>query len=210
MRRPRARRVALSRGKESLRSASGDASARIDGLIQMVEGILTRRGKAERHRFVRGRARAWKFTGLQSVFGDHLKSSRCAPEEVAPSFDSGRIAHAADLRKPQVSLLPAGRGELFAQRFSVDDGQVRELDTAAHLSPDAILERYGESSELVWAGEGAHQLAETLRAWRRQGMYRSTIRGGSDHMAPAPLTNQLAIRSGIGAKRFTASEGRKP
>jgi tRNA A37 threonylcarbamoyladenosine modification protein TsaB len=63
-----------------------------------------------------------------------------------------------------VSLLPAGRGELFAQLFSVRDGKVRELDTAAHLSLTAILEKYGEAQELVWAGEGAQLNAEALRA----------------------------------------------
>jgi tRNA A37 threonylcarbamoyladenosine modification protein TsaB len=64
-----------------------------------------------------------------------------------------------------VALLPAGRGELFAQLFSVADGQVRELDTAAHLSPDALLEKYGEGQKLLWAGEGTYQQVEALRAW---------------------------------------------
>jgi tRNA A37 threonylcarbamoyladenosine modification protein TsaB len=53
--------------------------------------------------------------------------------------------------------LPAGRGEVFTQLFSVSaDGEVVGLDEAAHLSPQALVERYGRYSDLIWAGPGAH------------------------------------------------------
>ena len=64
------------------------------------------------------------------------------------------VAHAGGSSAATVALLPAGRGEVFAQMFSVsEDGIVAELDSAAHLSPPALLARYGGLKNLKWAGE---------------------------------------------------------
>jgi tRNA A37 threonylcarbamoyladenosine modification protein TsaB len=78
--------------------------------------------------------------------------------------------------------------------FSVADGQVRELDTAAHLSPNAILEKYGGASGLAWAGEGAHQLADTLRARAetRNASFEDSSPGRTIGSV-APRTDRLAI-----------------
>jgi tRNA threonylcarbamoyladenosine biosynthesis protein TsaB len=63
-----------------------------------------------------------------------------------------------------VALLPAGRGEVFAQMFSVtQDEVVTALDSAAHLSPPKMLERYAGFPNLKWAGGGA-QLQRDLLA----------------------------------------------
>src|SRR3977135_55846 len=49
------------------------------------------------------------------------------------------VAHAAGPSSATVALLPAGRGEVFAQMFSVaGDGTVTEVDSAAHLSPTKL------------------------------------------------------------------------
>ena len=67
------------------------------------------------------------------------------------------VANAGGISAATVALLPAGRGEVFAQMFSVsEDGKVAELDSAAHLSPLALLARYGDLKNLKWAGNGAH------------------------------------------------------
>jgi tRNA A37 threonylcarbamoyladenosine modification protein TsaB len=65
------------------------------------------------------------------------------------------IAQSAGLSHATVALLPAGRGEVFAQMFSVAADELIELDTAAHLSPPKLIERYHEFTSLVWAGPGA-------------------------------------------------------
>jgi tRNA A37 threonylcarbamoyladenosine modification protein TsaB len=55
-----------------------------------------------------------------------------------------------------VALLPAGRGEVFAQLFSVrKDGLVTELDKATHISPQRLLAKYGSLENVLWCGEGA-------------------------------------------------------
>jgi tRNA threonylcarbamoyl adenosine modification protein YeaZ len=73
------------------------------------------------------------------------------------------IARSAGTSKSTVSLVPAGRGELFAQRFSVtDEGAVNELDLPSHIPPAAVFEKYSELDEVIWAGIGAHANKEAL------------------------------------------------
>lgn len=70
------------------------------------------------------------------------------------------VAHAAGPSKATVALLPAGRGEIFAQMFSVSNSSgekiVKALDAAAHLAPDKLVERYGALPDVRWAGSGSH------------------------------------------------------
>jgi tRNA A37 threonylcarbamoyladenosine modification protein TsaB len=72
------------------------------------------------------------------------------------------IAYAAGKSAHTVALLPAGRGEVFAQLFSVDAVGVRQLDNPAHLSPTIVLEKYGSIETLIWAGEGAHSHSRAI------------------------------------------------
>ncbi|HEY6231423.1 MAG TPA: tRNA (adenosine(37)-N6)-threonylcarbamoyltransferase complex dimerization subunit type 1 TsaB [Pyrinomonadaceae bacterium] len=75
------------------------------------------------------------------------------------------VAHAAGPSLATVALLPAGRGEVFAQLLSVDArGVVRELDQPAHLSPQKLLERYASQVDLTWAGACAQLQRDLLAA----------------------------------------------
>lgn len=65
------------------------------------------------------------------------------------------IAQNAGESNATVALLPAGRGEVFAQMFSVSAAELVELDAAAHLSPAKLIERYREVPSLLWTGPGA-------------------------------------------------------
>jgi tRNA threonylcarbamoyladenosine biosynthesis protein TsaB len=73
------------------------------------------------------------------------------------------IAQSAGISKATVAVLPAGRGEVFAQVFSVLADEVVELDTAAHLSPQKLIERYERLPSIVWAGPGAQLQRGLLR-----------------------------------------------
>jgi len=76
------------------------------------------------------------------------------------------VAHAAGPSESSVALLPAGRGEVFAQRFSVShEGLVTELDSVAHISPETMLERYDAVTNIRWCGEGAHIYADNIKQW---------------------------------------------
>ena len=72
------------------------------------------------------------------------------------------VAHAAGQSPVTVALLPAGRGEVFAQMFSVSPGEVKEIDSAAHLPPAKLMERYGSLEHVLWAGNGAQHEREFL------------------------------------------------
>lgn len=79
------------------------------------------------------------------------------------------VAHAAGPSSATVALLPAGRGEVFAQMFSVSqEDVVIELDSAAHLSPQRLLEKYGTLRNMVWSGSGAHLQRDVLQSYARQ------------------------------------------
>lgn len=74
------------------------------------------------------------------------------------------VAHAAGISSATVAVLPAGRGEVFAQMFSVSaNDNVTELDAAAHLSPQRLVDKYGSIHVLTWAGSGAHAQQEFLK-----------------------------------------------
>jgi tRNA A37 threonylcarbamoyladenosine modification protein TsaB len=73
------------------------------------------------------------------------------------------IAHAAGDSELTVSILPAGRGEVYTQAFSVRSEIVSALDSASHIKPSELLDKYGNAQTIMWAGDGAHQHLETLR-----------------------------------------------
>lgn len=65
------------------------------------------------------------------------------------------LAHAAGPSPATVALIPAGRGEVFAQMLSVSsDDEVTEIDRASHLSPTRLVEKYAEIANLIWASNG--------------------------------------------------------
>lgn len=79
------------------------------------------------------------------------------------------IAYAAGPSSATVALLPAGRGEVFAQMFSVsEDDTVIELDAATHLSPRRLVEKYAALTNLRWAGSGAHLQRDFLNSYAQQ------------------------------------------
>ena len=74
------------------------------------------------------------------------------------------VARAAGVSEATVALLPAGRGELFAQLLSVSlVGDVTERDAPVHLAGSAIVEKYAALRDLTWAGTGAHVHRDLLR-----------------------------------------------
>ncbi|HLE63639.1 MAG TPA: tRNA (adenosine(37)-N6)-threonylcarbamoyltransferase complex dimerization subunit type 1 TsaB [Pyrinomonadaceae bacterium] len=79
------------------------------------------------------------------------------------------VARAAGESKASIALLPAGRGEVFAQMLSVlSDDTVIEVDKPAHLSPQELRERYGPQTYIRWCGEGAHLHRDQIEEWAAQ------------------------------------------
>jgi tRNA threonylcarbamoyladenosine biosynthesis protein TsaB len=96
------------------------------------------------------------FTGLRIGIATvkALAATLDRPCAGIPTLEAVALAAGASART--VALLPAGRGEVFAQLFSVtDDGFVTALDQAAHISPQKLLEKYDSLDNPLWCGEGA-------------------------------------------------------
>lgn len=78
------------------------------------------------------------------------------------------VAHSAGASAATLALLPAGRGEVFVQMFSVSNAPggsvVSPIDAPAHLSPEKLFERYGALPNLRWAGSGAELHREKIES----------------------------------------------
>jgi tRNA threonylcarbamoyladenosine biosynthesis protein TsaB len=160
----RAGSVALARGAELLHLQAGaeESSHSID-LIENVEVALNTIGaKLSEVELFTAASGPGSFTGLRIGIATIKSFAVSVGKQCVGVPTLAAVAHAAGTSVRTVALLPAGRGEVFAQMFSVDANQVRPLDTAAHISPEAVVEKYGSSEGLIWAGEGAHLNATTL------------------------------------------------
>lgn len=106
------------------------------------------------------------------------------------------VAHAAGPSSATVALLPAGRGELFAQLFSVAtvsfDDVVRAIDQPAHLAPAKVVEQYGGLTNLRWAGHGAQLQREAIEDGARARGFAFTVTGDAALVAAEERTWQLA------------------
>jgi tRNA threonylcarbamoyladenosine biosynthesis protein TsaB len=84
------------------------------------------------------------------------------PSAGIPTLEA--VAYAASPSELTVALLPAGRGELFSQLFSVEtNGSVVALDEAAHLKPAEVFAKYTNLKQVTWAGEGSILQSAALR-----------------------------------------------
>jgi tRNA threonylcarbamoyladenosine biosynthesis protein TsaB len=74
------------------------------------------------------------------------------------------VARAAGESPSTFALLPAGRGEMYAQKLSVtSSGEVHPLDEPGHFRPESLLASVTSLGGLKWAGEGAHLLSEEIK-----------------------------------------------
>jgi len=103
------------------------------------------------------------FTGLRIGLATVKAFAVCVQKPCAAVSTLAAIAHAAGTSETTVSILPAGRGEVYAQAFSVRGEIVQALDGASHIKPSELVERYGKVRPIRLAGEGAHQHIETFR-----------------------------------------------
>jgi tRNA threonylcarbamoyladenosine biosynthesis protein TsaB len=163
----RAGSVAVAKGENVLASQVGDSAvSHSANLIEMIEKGLDQAGaKLSDVDLFAVAVGPGSFTGLRIGLATVKALAVCTSRPVAGVSTLAAIAHASHAGGQVVSLLPAGRGEVFAQLYSSGEGTVRALDDAAHLKPRALVEKYGEIPHLSWAGDGAHQQRETLRAW---------------------------------------------
>lgn len=139
------------------------------------------------------------FTGLRAGVATlkALSVTLKRPAAGVPTLHA--VAYAARPAERLVALVPAGRGEVFAQFLSADaGGEVRELSAPAHLPPARLFElAAGFGSGLTWAGGGAYKYLEQIREAARARGFNFTEASGEGAEAGgwvlAPLTAALAL-----------------
>lgn len=160
----RAGGVAVARGESVLASIAGDASvSHSANLLEMIDASL--RDAAVTLPDVDLFAVAvgpGSFTGLRiglataKAFAAHLRRELIGVPTLAA------VAHASKLDGNIVALLPAGRGEVFAQMFTMSEGVVTPIDDPQHLSPRAVIEKYAAVERLNFAGEGVLMIRDAV------------------------------------------------
>jgi tRNA threonylcarbamoyladenosine biosynthesis protein TsaB len=149
--------ICVARGADSLATRAGDSKvSHSNSLLSDVNECLHDAGLrlADIELFACASGPG-SFTGLRIGIATlkALAATLDRPCVGVPTLNA--IAQSSGQSNATVALLPAGRGEVFAQMFSVSAGELVELDSAAHLSPPKLIERYRELPNLVWAGPGA-------------------------------------------------------
>jgi tRNA threonylcarbamoyladenosine biosynthesis protein TsaB len=163
--------VFLGRGKQQLAERSGDPQvSHSNSLLADINESLEEAGiSLEEVQLFACASGPGSFTGLRIGIAT-LKALAATLERPCvgvPTLQA--VAHAAGASSATVALLPAGRGEVFAQMFSVaTDGTVVEVDKAAHLPPQRLMERYGAVRKLTWTGNGAHLQRDFLSDYAQQ------------------------------------------
>ena len=161
----RAGSVSLARGAEILGAVLGDgASSHSTDLIENIERVL-RQGNAKLADLglFAVTVGPGSFTGLRIGLATAKAFAVCVDKPCVAVSTLAAIAHAAGDSQRTVSILPAGRGEVYAQAFSVRAGIVSALDDASHIKPGELLGKYGSAPTIRWAGEGAQQHLAILR-----------------------------------------------
>jgi len=164
--------VVLSRGEKIVAALAGDSGvSHSNTLLNEIDKLLseTQVDLSEIDLFAVATGPG-SFTGLRigiaTVKG--LAATLDRPCAGVPTLHA--VALSAGASERTVALLPAGRGEVFAQLFSTtQDGLVTELDKATHISPQRLLAKYGSLENVLWCGEGAiaqRALLENHPGWQ--------------------------------------------
>jgi tRNA threonylcarbamoyladenosine biosynthesis protein TsaB len=192
--------VALSRGEEVLAAWAGDSGvSHSNTLLYDIDKVLAEAGVelSEIDLFAVATGPG-SFTGLRigiaTVKG--LAATLDRPTAGVPTLHAVALAGGPSPRS--VALLPAGRGEVFAQLFSVTkEGLVTELDKATHISPQRLLEKYGSLESVLWCGEGA--IAN-----------RALFVGDSRWQTAPPVSNLAAYVASLALRKFSESQLEHP
>lgn len=186
--------IALARGDELIASVSGDpAVSHSNTLLADLDKLLseTTFKLADIDLFAVA-AGPGSFTGLRIGIATvkALAATLARPTAAIPTLQA--VALAGGASEASVALLPAGRGEVFAQLFSVSvDGTVTALDEPSHISPQKMIDKYGSLERAVWCGEGAIAQRELIENSAAGKQWRIASR--KDNLAQSVAT--LALRN---------------
>jgi tRNA threonylcarbamoyladenosine biosynthesis protein TsaB len=152
--------VALTRGRTLLALRSGEAQvSHSTKLLHNVGEILEETGTSlpEVELFAAASGPG-SFTGLRIGLATIKSFAATLSRPCVGISTLSAVAHAAGPSKHTLALIPAGRGEVFAQLLSVsDEGAVTPLGEAVHQPPEKLLDSVININGLKWAGEDLQQ-----------------------------------------------------
>ena len=159
--------IAIVRGEEVIAGSNGDpAVSHSNTLLADLDQLLNQAKihLAEIDLFAVA-AGPGSFTGLRIGIATTkaLAATLARPAAAIPTLQA--IALAGGPADASVALLPAGRGEVFAQLFSVsNDGRVTARDDASHIAPQKMFDKYGSLESVLWCGDGAIAQRELIES----------------------------------------------
>ena len=175
--------IALARGDELIANVSGDPSvSHSNTLLADLDKLLSKTTyKLADIDLFAVAAGPGSFTGLRIGIATvkALAATLARPCAAVPTLQA--VALAGGASETSVALLPAGRGEVFAQLFSVSADAVTALDEPSHISPQKMIDKYGSLETALWCGEGAHAQRELIES-----------SAAGKHWRIAPRTEDLA------------------
>jgi tRNA threonylcarbamoyladenosine biosynthesis protein TsaB len=162
----RAGSISVSRSRTLLSSRTGDpARSHSTDLLDLIREALAESGRSIRDVELFAVALGpGSFTGLRIGIATAKSLASTLERKVVGVPTLHAIALSAGACERVVALLPAGRGELFAQSFHVEEpDRVTPLDEATHIALASLLEKFRGLPQVRWAGEGAHAQREKIR-----------------------------------------------
>jgi tRNA threonylcarbamoyladenosine biosynthesis protein TsaB len=158
--------VALARGQSLLALRSGEAqTSHSTKLLQTVEEILEETGTSLPDiELFAAASGPGSFTGLRIGLATIKSFAATLSRPCVGIATLAAVAHAAGSSKHTLALIPAGRGEVFAQLLSVsDDGEVTPLGEAVHRTPEKLMDSVISINRLKWAGEGLQHYEPAIK-----------------------------------------------
>ncbi|MBC7910771.1 MAG: tRNA (adenosine(37)-N6)-threonylcarbamoyltransferase complex dimerization subunit type 1 TsaB [Pyrinomonadaceae bacterium] len=163
--------IALMNGEKVIASVTGNAQdSHSATLLHQIEMLLEKSGLSLPDIDLFATASGpGSFTGLRIGLATvkALSATLNRPCIGIPTLQA--IAYGAGASDATCALIPAGRGEVFAQLFKVaEDGKVSELSEATHLPPTILLDRMSDRLTLLWAGHGARENSDLISERARE------------------------------------------
>ena len=185
--------LALARGDDFVASVSGDpAVSHSNTLLADLDKLLSetafKLGDIDLFAVAAGPG---SFTGLRIGIATvkALAATLARPCAAVPTLHA--VALAGGASENSVALLPAGRGEVFAQLFSVSADAVTALDEPSHISPQKMIDKYGSLETALWCGEGALAQRELIESSAAEKHWRIAAR--TENLGP--YVAALALRN---------------
>lgn len=152
--------VALTRGTELLALRAGDEqTSHSMTLLRRVEEVLEEAqfelSDVELYAVANGPG---SFTGLRIGVATIKSFAATLSRSCVGIQTLSAVALAAGASGATLAMIPAGRGEVFAQLFSVkESGEVLPLTEAVHQPPEKLLKSFLHLNQLKLASEGVQQ-----------------------------------------------------